>query len=143
MVFIVTIVATLLTDLLVGVIVGMVTEYLVSAALGAPLGSLFSSVPRGTVGTDGRMRFSMPAACIFGNVIGFKSRLAEANGSPVTLDFSKVLYVDHTFMHELRTAEKEHDIKIVDLDRLTPMSHHREAARRAEPRRYGLLTVLG
>lgn len=141
-VFVVTIVATLLTDLLVGVMVGMISEYLVSAALGAPLGSLFASVSKGASGIDGRVRITLPEACIFGNVIGFKRRLAEAHGQAVTLDFSRTVYVDHTFMHELRVAQRECDIRIVDLDRLTPLSHHREAARRAEPRRHALLTVL-
>lgn len=141
-VFVVTIVATLLTDLLVGVVIGMIAEYFVSGALGAPLSSLFASVPKGNRGTDGRIRITLPAACIFGNVIGFKRQLAEANGQPVTLDFSRTVYVDHTFMHELRGAERDYDIRIVDLERLTPLSHHRESARRAEPRRYDLLTVL-
>lgn len=141
-VFVVTIIATLLTDLLVGVIIGMIAEYLVSAVLGAPLSSLFASVSKGASGMDGRVRIALPAACIFGNVIGFKRRLAEVNGQPVTLDFSRTVYVDHTFMHELRVAEKGHDIEIIDLDRLTPLSRHRESARRAEPRRHGLITVM-
>jgi MFS superfamily sulfate permease-like transporter len=142
-VFVVTIVATLLTDLLIGVVVGMIAEYVVSAALGAPVRSLLVSVPQGGIGADGRYRLMLPEACIFGNVIGFKRALAESKGMPITLDFSNVVYVDHTFMHELRVSEREQDVKIVNLDRLTPLSHHREATRRAEPRRYDPLIVLG
>jgi hypothetical protein len=39
-------------------------------------------------------------------------------------------------------AEREHDLQIVGLDRLTPLSLHREAARRTEPRKSALLTTV-
>ncbi len=134
-VFVVTIVATLLTDLLVGVLIGMISEYLVSAILGAPLRSLIVSVPSGKIDADGRYRLKLPESCTFSNVIGFKSRIAQAKGEPITLDFSGVVYVDHTFMHELHVAQRENDIKLISIERLTPLSTHGEASRRTEPRR--------
>jgi MFS superfamily sulfate permease-like transporter len=142
LVFIVTIVATLLTDLLIGVAIGMVSEYLISAVLGAPIGSLFVSVPRGTLGPDGRYQIILPESCIFGNVTGFKTRLAEAEGKPITLDFSQAVYVDHTFMHEVRIAERECDLQLVNLAGLIPLSSHREAARRIVPRKSALGTAF-
>jgi MFS superfamily sulfate permease-like transporter len=142
LVFVITIVATLLTDLLMGVAIGMASEYVISAMLGAPVHSLFSSVPAAVAGADGRHRLVLPEACIFGNVVGFKRRLAELKGKPATLDFSGAAYVDHTFMHEVYAAEREHDLQIVGLDRLTPLSLHREAARRTEPRKSALLTTV-
>lgn len=142
LVFVVTIVATLLTDLLLGVAIGMVSEYVISAALGAPIRSLFISVSKGVLEPDGRYRIVLPEACIFGNVIGFKRRLAEAKDQPVILDFSRSVYVDHTFMHEVRAAERECKLECAGLSRLTPLSPHREAARRAEPRSSALRTAL-
>lgn len=142
LVFVITIIATLLTDLLIGVAIGMISEYVISAALGAPVSSLFASVAKGGLGQDGRYRIVLPQACIFGNVIGLKSRLVEAGGVPVTLDFSKAVYVDHTFMHEVRVAEREYDLQLIGLNKLTPLSPHREAARRAEPRSYDFRTAF-
>jgi MFS superfamily sulfate permease-like transporter len=128
----VTIVATLLTDLLMGVFIGMLTEYAVCAAMGVPLRELFRSVAFGNSKTPAdQASIRMPIGCIFGNVIGFKSVLDEAKEAPITLDFSETKYVDHTFMLELRRAEREHQVMIVGLDRLVPLSEHKEAARRS------------
>lgn len=134
-VFIVTIVATLLTDLLFGVLIGMVAEYLVCLVLGAPLKALFSRFPNGSQKGDARYHLELPDACFFGNVIGFKRAIAAANSSPITLDFTKCVYVDHTFMHELRGAQSENQIQLIGLDRLTPISEHREATRTMATRR--------
>jgi MFS superfamily sulfate permease-like transporter len=141
-VFVVTIVATLITDLLIGVFVGMIAEYVVSAVLGAPIKSLVVSVPRGRTDSDGRYRLDLPESCTFGNVIGFKRRISEAHGKPITLDFSGVLYADHTFMHELHVAQREHEIRLLSVDRLIPLSAHEEASRRAHPRRAVPVAVL-
>jgi MFS superfamily sulfate permease-like transporter len=141
-VFVITIIATLLTDLLIGVAIGMLSEYVISALLGAPVRSLFASVSKGVPEPDGRYRMVLPESCIFGNVIGFKRRLAELKGKAVILDFSKSLFVDHTFMHEIRGAQVEHDVQLTGLDRLAPLSDHPEATRRAAPRSYALRTAF-
>jgi MFS superfamily sulfate permease-like transporter len=142
-VFVVTIVATLLTDLLIGVLIGMITEYLVALFLGAPAFGLISSVGTGKPSSDGRLHIELPGACTFGNVIGFKRALGSSNEQPLTLDFSKATYVDHTFMHEVRNLQKERDVAVIGLDRLTPISPHREAMRRALPDQLRSVTAKG
>jgi MFS superfamily sulfate permease-like transporter len=129
-VFVTTIIATLLTDLLMGVLIGMVTEYVVCAALGAPIPALFRGVSKGKEDNRGRFVIELPEACTFSNVIGLKREVASAKGAPITLDLSKSIFVDHTFMHELRSVEREHEALVLGLDRLTPLSSHREATRR-------------
>lgn len=142
-VFVITVIATLLTDLLMGVLIGMVAEYVISAALGAPIRSLFVSVPKGCADADGRYRIVLPESCTFGNVIGFKREVAAAGTAPITLDFSPSVYVDHTFMHELRSIERVRDVTIVGIDQLSPISTHREATRRARKRTFDILEALG
>lgn len=141
LVFVITIIATLKTDLLVGVMIGMVAEYLISTILGAPVNSLVIPVAEGQTGSDGRYHITLPRACTFGNVIGFKRALSNAGTTPITLDFANAVFVDHTFMHEVRGAERELGAQVVGLEKLTPMSSHHEATRRADPRRPDLIAA--
>jgi len=129
-VFAVTIVATLLTDLLLGVFFGMLTKYVVCIVLGAPIPSLFRSVKNGEMDSEGRYRVKLPEACIFGNVIGFKRVLADAGTRPVVLDFSDVIYCDHTFTNALCRAQRAQDVSLVNFDKLVPIGHSHESARR-------------
>lgn len=129
-VFVVTIVATLMTDLLIGVFVGMIAQYLVCLYLGASVSGLFSSPRRGSKTAEGKYHLELPEVCIFGNVIGLKRELQISAGLPLVLDFSKTSFIDHTFMKEVCSAEKERSVTLIGLDRLTPVSHHQEATRR-------------
>jgi len=130
------------TDLLMGVVIGMMAEYLLSAALGAPLKSIFITVPKGEKRSDGVYHIILPTACTFGNVIGFKRELARAEEAPVTLDFSRATFVDHTFMHEVREAERDHGVKLIGIERLEPITHHRSSLRRIGKRKFDLLAVF-
>lgn len=141
-VFIITIIATLQTDLLMGVVIGMIAEYFLSAALGAPLKSLFVTVPKGEKRADGAYHIILPTACTFGSVIGFKRELARAEQSPVTLDFSRTTFVDHTFMQEVRQVERDHGAKLLGIEKLDPITHHRSSLRRAGKRKFDLLAVF-
>jgi MFS superfamily sulfate permease-like transporter len=141
-VFIITIIATLQTDLLMGVVIGIIAEYFLSAALGAPLKSLFVTVPKGEKRADGAYHIILPTACTFGNVIGFKRELARAEQAPITLDFSRTTFVDHTFMHEVREVERDHGAKLIGIEKLDPITHHRSSLRRAGKRKFDLLAVL-
>lgn len=144
LIFVITIIATLMTDLLMGVVIGMVAEYVISFSLGAPFKSLFISVPRAEALDDNRSIIRLPESCTFANVLGFKRALANISRAEVVLDFSKVVFVDHTFMHELRHAERDIKITNMGLDKLIPLSAHRESARRVEQKSGGgsLLRVL-
>jgi MFS superfamily sulfate permease-like transporter len=125
-----------------GVAIGMVAEYFFSVALGAPLKSIFITVPRGERQSDGVYHMKLPTTCTFGNIIGFKRELARAEQSPIALDFSSTSFIDHTFMHEVREAEKDHHIEITGIEKLEPITHHRSSLRRASKRRFDLLAVL-
>jgi MFS superfamily sulfate permease-like transporter len=141
-VFVITIVATLKTDLLMGVVIGMIAEYFLSFALGAPLKSIFVTVPKGEERSDSVYHIILPTTCTFGNVIGFKRELTKAGQSPIALDFSRTSFIDHTFMHEVREAERDHDIKLTGIEKLEPITHHRSSLRRASKRKFDLLAVL-
>jgi len=129
-VFVVTIIATLLTDLLLGVLIGLLSEYLVCLYLGAPVRNLFSRFPKGSLMKDGSFYIVLPKLCFFGNVIGFKREVASANISRLILDFSNCTYIDNTFMNELVSVQSSQDVRILGLDRLRPISGHKEATRR-------------
>jgi MFS superfamily sulfate permease-like transporter len=141
-VFLTTIIATLLTDLLVGVLVGMLAEYIVCLALGVPIGAFFAKVKSGQLREDGSFYLRMPAACFFGNVIGFKSQISIGSGKKIEIDFSDTSYVDHTFMHELRAVQREENITVTALDQLVPLTRHRESSRRDPEVRTSSLSVL-
>ena len=129
-VFLVTIVLALFTDLLFGVLVGMLAEYFVCLVLGVPLISFFARFRSGQFRDDGSFYLRMPATCFFGNIIGFKSEVARARGHSIELDFTDAAYVDHTFMHELRSLQREDKIEIKALDQLVPFTRHKESSRR-------------
>jgi MFS superfamily sulfate permease-like transporter len=113
-----------------GVVIGMVAKCFVAGFLGAPLSSMLAKVTAGVKGSDGRQQIVFPRACTFGNLMSFKKVVREAQGQPLSIDFSKTEYIDHTFMHELRSVEAENDVTIVGLERLTPISDHPQAMRR-------------
>jgi len=115
--------------------------FFVAGALGVPLGSMLSKFPSGETRADGRFHVALPIACTFGNVLSFKRAFQKAQGQPISLDFSKTEYVDHTFMHEVRSLEREHDIVVTGLDRLTPITSHPQAMRRMISARAGRAAV--
>jgi MFS superfamily sulfate permease-like transporter len=130
LVFVGTIIATLLTDLLLGVLIGMVAEYLVCFFLGSPVKALFSKFSSGALKDDGCYHLELPTVCFFGNVIGFKREMDKAGDVPIVLDFSRCLYVDHTFMHEVRNLQSVSNAQLVGLEKLIPISDHSAATRR-------------
>ena len=134
-VFTSTVIGTLLTDLLVGVIIGVVVQLLCDLAMGVPLRAIFCKIPNARTENDGTFRVTMPEACCFTNVIGFKGLLDGFYPKSVCLDFSHTKFVDHTFIHEVHTFEldaKAHGVIVTTpgIDKLAPLSEHSEAARR-------------
>jgi MFS superfamily sulfate permease-like transporter len=134
-VFATTIVVTLLTDLLVGVFAGMIAQYVACLLMGAPFGALFNRVQPVVVQGDGSSLLRLPTVCYFGNVIGFKREMAQLGSQQVVLDFAGTVMVDHTFMKEVRTLEREAaeggtSLTIRGLQKLVPVSHNDAASRR-------------
>jgi MFS superfamily sulfate permease-like transporter len=134
-VFIATIVATLLTDLLVGVFIGVCVQALCSVLMGASIGSLLAVVKVGNRVSENLTVIHLPSACSFFNIISFKGALESVATQDLELNFSDSVLVDHTFMHEVRTLEREYEeqgrkVILKNLERLAPVSEHHSACRR-------------
>lgn len=134
-VFTSTIVGTLLTDLLIGVFIGVAVKLICCIVMGAPARSFFSKIRTDSSDSATRLNLKMPKACTFTNVIGFKALMNEATASAIILDFSDSVFVDHTFMREVILVKSEAAVagtsfSTPGLEKLTPASHHPEAARR-------------
>jgi MFS superfamily sulfate permease-like transporter len=134
LVFLCTIVGTLVTDLLVGVFIGVAVQYACCIFMGAPVASLFTPVQPARGGGDQSNVIRLPATCFFGNVISFKRVVDTIQDGDVELHFANTLHVDHTFMHEVRSLERDVSqrggkISLIGLDRLVPVSEHKAASR--------------
>lgn len=133
-VFTSTIIGTLLTDLLVGVIIGVFVQMVCGVVMGAPARSLFSRFATPMADQAGSLTLRMPKTCSFTNVIGFKRVMNETKASSITLDFADTVFVDHSFMREVSAFKEEAastgmPFSTPGIERLTPVSHHKEAAR--------------
>ena len=106
-IFVATIVGVLATDLLVGIGIGILVKVLIHLANGVPVLSLFrlrASVDHSEDGATVRVSDS----AVFSTWIGLKKQLAALKGdSPVRVDLSGTVLVDHTVMDRLREMEKE------------------------------------
>lgn len=130
-----TIVATLSTDLLIGVGVGVLVQAICCVVMGAPVRSLFIATPRGRKISESLTSIHLPSSCTFIGLISFKNAVAEVQSRDLEFDFSDAVLVDHTFMHEIRTIEREYaeagrKVLLKGLERLTPVSEHSAACRR-------------
>lgn len=135
-VFLATIIGTLLTDLLVGVFIGVAVQYVACVVMGAPLSSLFTPITRRRRISEGHKVLLLPATCFFGNLISFKRVVDHVRDADIELDFSHTVHVDHTFMHEIRSLEREirgrgGRLILIGFDRLVPVSEHHAASRSA------------
>lgn len=133
-VFLATIVGTLFTDLLIGVVIGVIVQYACCIMMGAPVSSLLTPVKKVRASQDGRTIIELPTTCFFGTVISFKRMISSLGDGEVELEFSQTVHVDHTFMHEIRSLEREREaqgMKVVfrGFERLIPVSDHHAACR--------------
>ena len=134
LVFLCTIVGTLMTDLLVGVFIGVAVQYACCVFMGAPVSSLFTSVSDSGSSTGNTKVIRLPATCFFGNVISFKKIIDGTQSGGIQLDFSGTVHVDHTFMHEIRSLERDlgqqgREVVLIGIERLVPFSAHHAASR--------------
>ena len=141
LVFLCTIVGTLMTDLLVGVFIGVAVQYACCIFMGAPISSLFIHVATAHGEGEHAKVLRLPATCFFGNVISFKRIVNEIQDSDIELNFFNTLHVDHTFMHEVRSLERDVSqrggkVSLVGLDRLVPVSEHKAASRSVPSERF-------
>jgi hypothetical protein len=74
-------------------------------------------------------------------VISFKRVVDHVRDVDIELDFSQTIHVDHTFMHEVRSLERDlgqqgRKVVLVGLDRLVPVSEHHAASRSVPSERF-------
>ena len=134
LVFLCTIIGTLMTDLLVGVFIGVAVQYVCCVWMGAPISSLFTSVSDKGGTAENTKVIRLPATCFFGNVISFKRIVDGVQSGDIELDLSNTVHIDHTFMHEVRSLERDVSqrggkVTLIGLDRLVPVSEHHAASR--------------
>ena len=103
--------------------------------MGSPLRSLFIPVGRGRQVSDSLTSIHVPPSCTFIGLISFKRAVDAVQSGDLEIEFSDAVLVDHTFMHEIRTVEREYTdsgrkVILKGLERLTPVSDHSAACRR-------------
>ena len=107
-IFVSTIVGVLATDLLMGIAIGIAVKVVIHLVNGVPVRSLVRL--NVDVQQDGRegVTVRVKDAAVFSTWIGLKKRLESMRDrSPVVLDLSETVLVDHTVMEKLREMEKE------------------------------------
>jgi MFS superfamily sulfate permease-like transporter len=134
-IFTVTVIVTRATDLLIGVGAGILTKFLFCFWYGVTPRMLFTSVKAPEIRQDAAF-FTMPEACCFSNIVGFKAQIAALDSNKgIVLDFSNTRLIDHTFVRELTSIQREFSskgrkVELLEYDQLSPLSHHPEAGRR-------------
>ena len=107
-IFVSTIVGVLATDLLMGIAIGIAVKVVIHLVNGAPVRSLVRlNVDVQQDGGEG-VTVRVKDAAVFSTWIGLKKRLEDMRDrSPVVLELSETVVVDHTVMEKLREMEKE------------------------------------
>lgn len=136
LVFIVTIVAVLATDILVGIAIGLLLNYLLILRRGVKLKSLFVSTVDPQL-LDSKRIFYMHGVHFFSNYLSLKKKLDKGFlvFNEVVLDFSSVVYVDHTVLEHLyeykrKAASNGQTLTLLNLDQLESVSSHPMSSRK-------------
>ena len=135
-IFLITIVFTLVEDLLVGIAAGVVLKMILHLAQGTPISSFFKA-PTVVSFNDNKYLVEIDKAAIFSNYLGIKRKLEEIPaGFQVTIDLKNTKLVDHSVMENLHRFQQDYEenggtVKIIGLEKHTPVSAHPLASRKA------------
>jgi MFS superfamily sulfate permease-like transporter len=135
-IFLITIVFTLVEDLLVGIAAGVVLKMILHLAQGTPISSFFKT-PTVVSFNDNQYLVEIDKAAIFSNYLGIKRKLEEIPaGFQVTIDLKNTKLVDHSVMENLHRFQQDYEenggtVKIIGLEKHTPVSAHPLASRKA------------
>lgn len=135
-IFLITIVFTLVEDLLVGIAAGVVLKMILHLAQGTPISSFFKA-PTVVSFYDNKYLVEIDKAAIFSNYLGIKRKLEEIpSGFQVTIDLKNTKLVDHSVMENLHRFQQDYEenggtVKIIGLEKHTPVSAHPLASRKA------------
>jgi len=138
-IFIATIMGVLATDLLVGIGIGICVKAAIHVINGAPVLSLFRLKVDAQRSEKEGMVVTVKDSAVFSTWIGLKKRLESVKEeSPVVLDLSEAVLVDHTVMEKLYEMEqefKEHGSVLVirGLESHRKLSEYPTAARIRRP----------
>jgi MFS superfamily sulfate permease-like transporter len=136
-IFLITIVFTLVEDLLVGIAAGVVLKMILHLAQGTPISSFFKA-PTVVSFNDNKYLVEIDKAAIFSNYLGIKRKLEEIPaGFQVTIDLKNTKLVDHSVMENLHRFQQDYEenggtVKIIGLEKHTPVSAHPLASRKAK-----------
>ncbi len=130
-VFIVTLVAVLATDLIIGILIGILVTYIFVLVKGNPLNNLFKAKGE----REGDL-LNLEGYLTFSNYLSFKKKMDTIinETGKLTMDFSNVVFIDHTVIHHIEDYERNaklagKDIELVNMDGLYPETEHELAAR--------------
>lgn len=132
--FTVTLVMTLATDLLVGVATGLVLKIIMHLARGTKVSALVKPKVHSKLNED-ELHVFIKDAGIFTALLGVRRVLEERPHSirSVVLDVSEAVFIDHTFIKNLKAMSDEWtdtELRFEGLDGFRPASDHPLASRR-------------
>ncbi len=130
-VFVITLIAVLATDLIIGIVIGIIVNFVFILAKGTKVNNLFKAkgeVIGHTLKLEGYLTFA--------NYLSFKKKMDAIleNGDRIIVDFSKVVFIDHTVVHHIEDYERNakiagKNIELIETDGLNPETSHKLAAR--------------
>jgi MFS superfamily sulfate permease-like transporter len=132
-IFSTTLVVTLLSDLLVGVISGVAVKMLLHWFRGVSLLHLFKLPISSEETEDSVVLHLKDGAALFSNYLLLLGTIqkALATQKKVVLDLSDAKLIDHTTLTRLKQLSQAHNLELVGLHELTPVSNHDLATHRA------------
>lgn len=139
-IFLVTIIVTLLEDLLLGIAAGILVKFIMHLINGPGIKTLFKRSYEIDENGD-KIYIKIKDSAVFLNLIQYKKmfdNIANRGAMDITIDFSEVKFVDHSFMSFIRQWEKNHivygedKIHIIGIENLTKLSNHDLATRVAK-----------
>jgi MFS superfamily sulfate permease-like transporter len=134
-IFVITLLMVLATDLLVGVVCGILANTLIVLWQGAPFQQLLKLKFRLTESASDAWQLQMMGACVFLNLIHFKTILARLPvGQTLSIDLTSAPLVDHTTMAYLTDFARDYQrhggrCLIAGLENHRPVSQHPLATR--------------
>lgn len=134
-IFCTTILVTVLEDLLLGIAAGILVKFIFHLANGAKFSSLFKAKYSIKVIGD-QHYFDLEGSAVFSNLIAFKHVFEEIPPRKIVIiDFSKVKFIDHSFMDFLERFEEDYHyeggrVTIVGFEKFKNLSKHHLSARK-------------
>jgi MFS superfamily sulfate permease-like transporter len=127
-VFLVTIIVVLMTDLLIGIAAGIVLNMVMLIVKKVSIGNLFKARFTTTINGESVI-IKLKDSIVFTNYLGLKKEIIKYADKHIALDFSEVIYVDHSVKHHLVGLKRDYETKNLSFERvntdgLKPINEH-------------------